>query len=85
MDGWMLNIYFYVIITLTYDTRGKFLTMLPNWNVSAMSDDTPSVIRAGSAFVSIQNAIHEINTDKYVGRYAWEGDEWMSDTHTCRM
>lgn len=32
------------------------------WNVSAIRLDTPSVILAGSARVSIQKAIHEMNT-----------------------
>ena len=38
--------------------------MLPNWNVSAINELTPNVILAGRAFVSIQNAIHDINTDR---------------------
>lgn len=58
------------ILALTYDTRGRFFTMLPNWKVSAMSELTPRVMRAGSAFVSIQKAIQEMKTDKYVGMYA---------------
>lgn len=41
--------------------------MLPNWNVNAISEDTPKVILAGKAEVWIQKAIHDINTERYVG------------------
>ena len=44
-------------------TLGSDLTMLPNWNVNAINEETESVILAGSAFVSIQKAIHDMNTD----------------------
>lgn len=45
--------------------------MFPNWKVKAISEETPKVILAGRAEVCIQKAIHEINTDKYVGMKAW--------------
>lgn len=42
--------------------------MLPIWNVRAIKEETPKVIRAGiepERLESIQKAIHEIKTLKY--------------------
>lgn len=44
------------------------------WNVSAISELTLSVILAGNALVSIQNAIHDIKTLIYVGIYICKPD-----------
>ncbi len=44
-------------MAFTYETRGKLRMIFPNWNVSASSELTPNIVRAGIMRGPRQNEI----------------------------
>lgn len=50
-----------IFLTFTYDTLGRFLMILPNWNVIASNEFTPSIVRAGMALQSGKRCFHNRN------------------------